>query len=224
MLFSDKEILEAIQNTLIVASVASILSTIIGTAAAIGILKLKKWPQKIVMGITNLPMVNPEIVTAISFMLLFMFVQKTTGLLEQGIFTLILSHTTFCLPYVILSVLPRLKQINFNTYEAALDLGCTPLMAFWEIILRDIGPGVITGALMAFTLSIDDFVVSYFTSGATQTLSISIYSMSRRSISPEINALSTILFSLILILLLIVNSREGKEKKEKKQINKSSSM
>ncbi|MDR0405105.1 MAG: ABC transporter permease [Oscillospiraceae bacterium] len=210
-LFADGETLKAIQNTFIIASTASILATIIGTAAAIGILKLTKWPRKIIMNITNLPMVNPEIVTGISFMLLFTIIQKSTGLLEQGILTLIISHTTFCLPYVILSVLPKLRQVNFSIYEAALDLGCTPFRAFVKVVLRDIMPGIITGAIMAFTLSIDDFVVSYFTSGATQTLSISIYSMSKRSISPEINALSSILFLLILALLLVVNFRKSEE-------------
>ncbi len=209
-LFADKEILHALFNTVIVAVAASLLATVIGTLACFGILKMKKWTKKFVMSVNNLPVVNPEIVTGVSLMLLFVFAYNTFGVFKPGIITLILAHTTFCLPYVILSVLPKLKQINPHLYEAAQDLGCPPARAFVKIILPDIMPGVITGMIMAFTLSLDDFVISYFTSGTAQTLPIAIYSMTRKIVSPEINALSTLLFVVVLALLLVVNFRQAK--------------
>lgn len=209
-LFADKEILRALFNTIIVAIIASVLATIIGTIACFGILKMKKWTKKFVMNINNLPIVNPEIVTGVSLMLLFVFAYNTFGIFRPGIVTLILSHTTFCLPYVVLSVLPKLRQINPYLYEAAQDLGCTPTRAFFKVILPDIMPGIVTGMIMAFTLSLDDFVISYFTSGTTQTLPIAIYSMTRKIVSPEINALSTMLFAVVLFLLLAVNIRQIK--------------
>ena len=212
-LFADKEILRALLNTVVVAVVASILATIIGTLACFGILKMKKWSKKLVMSVNNLPIVNPEIVTGVSLMLLFVFAYNTWGIFKPGIVTLILAHTTFCLPYVILSVLPKLRQINPHLYEAAQDLGCPPTRAFAKVILPDIMPGVITGMIMAFTLSLDDFVISYFTSGTTQTLPIAIYSMTRKIVSPEINALSTILFVVVLILLIVVNIRQATAEK-----------
>ena len=154
-------------------------------------------------------MVNPEIVTGISLLLLFVF---GAGLLhvELGIFSVILAHITFCLPYVILSVMPKLRQMDNSLYEAAQDLGCTPVRSFFKVVFPEILPGIITGAVMAFTLSIDDFVISYFTSGTTQTLPVYIYSMTRKRVSPEINALSTLLFGTILVLLLIVNFSKKK--------------
>lgn len=209
-LFADKEILHALFNTIFIASVSSVLATIIGTVACFGILKMKKWTKKIVMNINSLPIINPEIVSGVSLMLLFVFVYNIFGIFRPGITTLILSHTTFCLPYVVLSVLPKLRQINPFLYEAAQDLGCPPVYAFFKVILPDILPGIITGAIMAFTLSLDDFVISYFTSGTTQTLPIAIYSMTRKIVSPEINALSTILFAVVLFLLLAVNIRQFK--------------
>lgn len=209
-LFADKEILRALFNTIVVAVIASVLATIIGTIACFGILKMKKWTKKFIMNVNNLPIVNPEIVTGVSLMLLFVFTYNTFGIFRPGILTLILSHTTFCLPYVVLSVLPKLRQINPYLYEAAQDLGCTPSRAFFKVILPDIMPGIVTGMIMAFTLSLDDFVISYFTSGTTQTLPIAIYSMTRKIVSPEINALSTILFAVVLFLLLVVNIRQTK--------------
>ncbi len=209
-LFADKEILRALFNTIIVAIIASVLATIIGTIACFGILKMKKWTKKFIMNVNNLPIVNPEIVTGVSLMLLFVFTYNTFGIFRPGILTLILSHTTFCLPYVVLSVLPKLRQINPYLYEAAQDLGCTPSRAFFKVILPDIMPGIVTGMIMAFTLSLDDFVISYFTSGTTQNLPIAIYSMTRKIVSPEINALSTILFAVVLFLLLVVNIRQTK--------------
>lgn len=211
-LFENKEILTAFWNTLIIAVIASLLATVLGTVAAVGIVKTRGTLKKIIMNITNLPMVNPEIVTGVSLMILFVFVYTQTGLLEPGMTTLIISHTTFCLPYVILSVIPRLRQLDNNLYEAAQDLGCNPINAFFKVILPELYPGIVTGAMMAFTMSIDDFVISYFTSGTTKTLPLTIYSMTRKMVSPEINALSTLLFGVIFILLIIINVRQVKPK------------
>lgn len=214
-LFQDSMLLDALRNTLIIALVAAIVSTVLGTAAAIGINGMNRWMKRVVMNMTNLPMVNPEIVTGVSLMLLFVFVAKSLGNVSLGMVSLILAHITFCLPYVILSVMPKLGQMDPHLYEAAQDLGCNPILAFFKVVLPEIVPGVVTGMIMAFTLSIDDFVISYFTSGTTQTLPIFIYSMTRKRISPEINALSTLLFGTIIVLLLIVNFRQSKDKKTK---------
>lgn len=213
-LFQDRLILEALQNTLIIALISSLGATVIGTMAAIGINGMKRWTRKAVMNITNFPMVNPEIVTGVSLMLLFVFFARAMGGVSLGMLSLILAHITFSLPYVILSVLPKLRQMDSHLYEAAQDLGCPPVKAFFQVVLPEIIPGVVTGMIMAFTLSIDDFVISYFTSGTTQTLPIYIYSMTRKRISPEINALSTLLFGAILVLLLIVNVRRSKDKQQ----------
>lgn len=213
-LFQDRLIMEALQNTLIIALISSLGATAIGTAAAIGINGMKRFTRKAVMNITNLPMVNPEIVTGVSLMLLFVFFARAMGGVSLGMVSLILAHVTFSLPYVILSVLPKLRQMDPHLYEAAQDLGCPPVKSFLKVVLPEIIPGVVTGMIMAFTLSIDDFVISYFTSGTTQTLPIYIYSMTRKRISPEINALSTLLFGTILVLLLIVNVRRSKDKQQ----------
>lgn len=212
-LFSDRLIMQALWNTILIAVVAAVVSTILGTAAAIGINSLKRWPRRLVMNITNLPMVNPEIVTGVSMMLLFVIAVRAMNT-SLGIGSIMIAHITFCLPYVILSVKPKLSQMDPNLYEAALDLGYHPSQAFLKVVLPEIVPGIVTGMIMAFTLSIDDFIISYFTSGTTQTLPIYIYSMTRKRISPEINALSTLLFAIVLILLLIVNLRKEKENKE----------
>lgn len=205
-LFHDSKIIEALYNTVFVAVIASILSTIIGTAAAIGIDGLKKWKKNTIMNITMLPVLNPDIVTGISLMLLFYI-----GRLPTGRYTLILAHMTFCVPYVILSVMPRLKQVNSITYEAALDLGATPALATMKVTLPEIMPGVVNGLLMAFTLSIDDFIVSYFTTGpGVENLSILIYNAAKKGVSPSINALSALMFAVILILLVIINIRTNK--------------
>lgn len=214
MLFEDRLILEALRNTLIIAATTAVLSTVIGTVAALGINSMKKMPRKIMMNVTNFPMVNPEIVTGVSLMLLFVFAVNAFGGKSLGMASLIMAHITFCLPYVILSVMPKLRQMNPSLYEAAQDLGCPPVRAFFKVVLPEITPGIVTGMIMSFTLSIDDFVISYFTSGTTQTLPIYIYSMTRKRISPEINALSTVLFGVILILLVIVNVRKSKDNKE----------
>ena len=210
-LFQDGMLLTALRNTLVIAVVAAAVSTVLGTAAAIGINGMNKWMRRAVMNVTNFPMVNPDIVTGVSLMLLFVAASKMLGGASLGMLSLILAHITFCLPYVILSVMPKLHQMNPNLSEAAQDLGCPPSAAFFRVVLPEIAPGIVTGMIMAFTLSIDDFVVSYFTSGTTQTLPIFIYSMTRKRISPEINALSTLLFGIIMVLLLVINVRTAKD-------------
>ena len=214
-LFGDRMLLDALRNTLLIAVIAAVAATVLGTAAAIGIDGMKRWTRRLVMNVTNFPMVNPDIVTGVSLMLLFVFASRFLGN-SLGMVSLIFAHITFCLPYVILSIMPKLRQMDPNLYEAAQDLGCNPLSAFFRVVLPEIMPGVVTGLIMAFTLSIDDFVISYFTSGTTQTLPIFIYSMTRKRVSPEINALSTLLFGTILVLLIVINfrmSRDGKQEK-----------
>ena len=213
-LFEDRMIMEALKNTLIIAIIAAAVATVLGTIAAIGLNGIRnKWVRRMMMNVTNLPMVNPEIVTGVSLMLLFVFVAQSLGGLSLGMLSLILAHITFCLPYVVLSVLPKLRQMDPHLYEAAQDLGCNPRRAFFKVVLPEIMPGIVTGMIMAFTLSIDDFIISYFTSGTTQTLPIYIYSMTRKRVSPEINALSTLLFVAVLLLLVIVNLRQAKDKR-----------
>ncbi len=213
-LFRDEAILGALGNTLIIALIAAIFATIIGTAAAIGIHNLKKPARSLVKNVNNLPLINPEIVTGISLMILFSFCRITPGFV-----TLIIAHITFCIPSVVLSVLPKLKQINKNIYEAALDLGCNDMQAFFKVILPEIMPGVFSGFLMAITYSIDDFIISYFTAGPdSQTLPLVIYTITRKPMTPKLNALSTIMFVIVMAILLIVNFTGDKnEKKEKKK-------
>lgn len=218
-LFRDNETLGALKNTLILAVCASVISTIMGTAAAVGINKLRNRYLRAAMDtVTNIPMMNPDIITGISLMLMFVFVGSLFGMSTSlSFWTMLIAHITFCLPYVILSVLPKLRQMNPNLFEAAQDLGCPPVRAFFKVVLPEIMPGIVTGMIMAFTLSIDDFVISYFTSGTTQTLPIYIYSMTRKRISPEINALSTVLFVCIMLLLIIINVRQGREERRAKK-------
>ncbi|MBQ2780216.1 MAG: ABC transporter permease [Clostridia bacterium] len=217
-LFYDEEIREALGVTLQVAILSALFATVIGVLAAVGIHALNKKLRKVFLTVNNLPMVNPEIVTGISLMLLFVFIYQTTGLLRTGFLTLLIAHITFNIPYVILQVMPKLRQMNQHMYEAALDLGCHPTRAFFKVVMPEIMPGVTTGALMAFTMSLDDFVISYFTSGSTaQTLSVTIYNMTKRPITPEINALSTLMFGTILLLLLAVNIYQIRDDAKKKR-------
>ena len=210
-LFRNDIIISSLINTVIIAVAASILSTILGTFAAIGIHSMKKVPKAIVMNVTNMPVINPEIVTGVSLMLLFVFFAARMNL-EFGFWTLLIAHITFNVPYVILNVMPKLRQMDPNLFEAAQDLGCSPVTAFRKVILPEIMPGVLSGFLMAFTYSLDDFVISYFTCGATsQTLPITIYSMVRRKVSPEINALSTILFVVVVVVLIVKNLLENRK-------------
>lgn len=214
-LFSNQEIFSAFYNTLIVATVAAIVATVLGTVAAVGIMKTRKWQKQIIMNITNLPMINPEIVTGVSMMLLFVFLYNKFGILKPGLLTLIFAHITFCLPYVILSVMPKLRQMDPHIHEAAQDLGCSPLQSFFKVVLPQITPGIITGLIMSFTMSIDDFVISYFAGGSVQTLPIAVFAMTRKIVSPEINALSTLLFVVVFALLIVINLRQENEKRIK---------
>ncbi len=213
-LFQNDQIMNALYTTLIIAVLASFIATIIGTFAAIGIENFSNKIKKVIMTITNIPMVSPDIVTGASLMILFVFAFNILQVGRLGYGTLLLAHITFDIPYVILAVLPRLKQIDGNLYEAALDLGATPKQAFFKVLLPEIMPGVITGFLIAFTMSVDDFVISFFTCGqGVNNLSTIIYSMSKKGINPEINALSTIMFVVVLIMLYIINLRGNKIKK-----------
>lgn len=214
-LFQNSRIMNALKFTLLIAVIASIVATIIGTIAAIGIHRMKGLPKKALLNINYLPVLNPDIVTGISLMSLFIFLAPFLKL-EFGFWTMLIAHITFNIPYVILSVLPKLKQLPPNITDAALDLGATPSYAMRKIILPQIKPGIFAGLLMAFTMSIDDFVISFFTTGPGVTnLSIEIYSMARKGINPSINALSTLMFVTVLILLLIVNRKEFTSRGEK---------
>jgi spermidine/putrescine transport system permease protein len=197
--------MSALYYTLVVAIISSVVATIVGTISAIGIHKMSGRNRKLILNINYLPVLNPDIVTAVALMSLFAFVK-----LEFGFLTMLLSHIMFSIPYVILSVLPKIKQLPSNIEEAALDLGATPIYALRKVILPQIKPGIISGFLMAFTMSIDDFIISFFNTGnGVSNLSIEIYGMARRGIKPEINALSTIMFTVVLILLLISNKKQS---------------
>ncbi len=205
-LLGNELILDALKTTLLVAVLSAVIATVIGTMAAVGIHGLNHRLKKTFLAVNNIPMVNPEIVTGVSIMLMFVFIFRLVGGLKMGFGTLLLAHITFNIPYVVLQVMPKLRQMNRHVYEAALDLGCTPRRAFVKVVIPEIMPGVFTGLLMAFTLSLDDFVISYCTSGSTaQTLSVTIYSMVKRRVTPEINAVSTLLFTSVLVLLIIIN-------------------
>jgi len=214
-LFKDRQIMNALYYTLAIAVIASIVATIVGIAAAIGIFSMKKFKRELMLNINHLPILNPDIVTGIALMLLFASVK-----LPLGFLSMLLAHITFCIPYVILSIMPKLKQMNKHLYEAALDLGATPFYAFKRVIMPEIMPGVITGFLLALTLSLDDFVISFFTTGNGVTnLSITVESMARRGISPKLNALSTLMFLAVLLLLIVVNIRTSKDADERREKN-----
>ena len=224
-LFRDTETLKAVRNTLILAVCAALISTVMGTAAAVGMNKMRnKYLRTALDSLTNIPMINPDIITGISLMLMFVFVGRLFGAATSLNFgTMLISHITFCLPYVILQVLPKLQQMDKALPEAAMDLGCTPLRAFFKAELPEIMPGVITGMIMAFTLSLDDFVISYFTSGnGFQTLPIRIYNMTKKTVTPKMYALATIIFFVILTLLLISNlyDEEMIQKRREKKLEK----
>ena len=207
-LFRDSETLNAVKNTLVLAVCAAAISTVMGTAAAVGINKLRnRYLHAVMDTVTNIPMINPEIITGISLMLMFVFVGRLFGAATSlSFWTLLIAHVTFCLPYVILQVLPKLQQMDKSLPEAAMDLGCTPLRAFLKVEIPEILPGVITGMIMAFTLSLDDFVISYFTTGnGFQTLPIRIYNLTKKTVTPKMYALATIIFFVILALLLLSN-------------------
>ena len=203
-MFDSATIMDALVNTLLIAFVSALIATIIGTAASIAINSMKPLPRTIIMGITNIPMLNADIVTGISLMLAFI----AFGI-SLGFQTILIAHITFNIPYVILSVMPKLKQTNKSTYEAAMDLGASPIYAFFKV-------GIFAGALLAFTMSLDDFIITHFTKGAgINTLSTLIYSEVRRGIKPSMYALSTIIFLAVLVLLLITNFAPGRKKEER---------
>ena len=206
-MFESATIMNALQNTLVIAFASALIAAVIGTTAAIAINSMKPIPRTIIMGITNIPMLNADIVTGISLMLLFI----SLGI-KFGMGTILLAHITFNIPYVILCVMPRMKQLNPSTYEAALDLGASPIYAFFKVVFPDILPGVLSGFLMAFTMSLDDFIITHFTKGAgVDTLSTKIYTEVKKGIKPEMYALSTIIFVTVLLLLLLIN-KAPKEK------------
>ncbi|MBQ7872461.1 MAG: ABC transporter permease [Clostridia bacterium] len=219
-LFSDEAAFVALRNTLILAICSAALSTVIGTAAAEGIYRMKrKWFKTLVTSVTDVPMMNPDIVTGVSFMLFFAAVVgifKISDYDDIGFFAMLIAHTTFCLPYVILNVLPRINELGNSLTEAALDLGCTPVQAFFKVKLPNIMPGVISGAVMAFTLSLDDFVISYFVSPSNfQTLPLLIYSMTKKTVKPDMYALSTLIIVTVFTLLIISNIKDFRKTDKK---------
>ena len=223
VVLKDSETLNALKNTLILAVTSTAISTIMGTAAAYGIGRMKKrYLKSAVMSVTNIPMMNPDIITGISLMLMFVFVGTMLGLSDKlSFWTMLIAHVTFSLPYVILSVLPKIKQMDNSLPEAALDLGCTPVQSFFKVEIPEIFPGIMTGAIMAFTMSLDDFVISYFTKGSSfQTLPLLIYSMTKKRVTPKIYALATIIFVVILILLIISNLSGSKDERLRAKIAK----
>ena len=221
-LLGDNVPLTALSNTLLLAVSSSLISVVLGTMAAVGIHTMKKkWVKNAVLTVTNIPMMNPEIVTGVSMMLLFVFVGSFVSSKDAlGFPTLLIAHITFNLPYVILSVLPKLRQTDKHLSEAAQDLGCTPVSAFFKVVLPNISSGIITGLIMAFTLSLDDFIISYFVTGPKfQTLPIVIFSMTKKKVKPDMYALSTLIFVTVLALLILMNVMQARaENKQKKQI------
>lgn len=225
-LLNDDNTLGALKNTLILAASATAISTVLGTFAAVGINKLRsKWYKAAMNTVTDIPMINPDIITGISLMLMFVFIGRLFGAATSLNFvTMLIAHITFCTPYVILQVLPKLRQMDKALPEAAMDLGCTPLGAFFKVELPEILPGIITGAIMAFTLSLDDFVISYFTSGTGfETLPIRIYAMTKKTVTPKMYALATIIFFVTLALLLISNVVDNEDSKKLKETKKAKS-
>lgn len=210
-LFKNDQIMSALYTTIVIALLSSIIATVLGTMASIAINSMNRRMRSIYLGVTNIPMLNADIVTGISFMLLFI----ASGV-SFGFGTVLLAHVTFNIPYVILSVMPKLKQTSQSTYEAALDLGATPVQAFFKVVFPDIVPGVLSGFLLAFTMSLDDFIITHFTKGpGIDTLSTKIYTEVKKGIKPEMYALSTIMFVSVLILLIVVNYLPSKGEKIK---------
>ena len=200
-MLADDTIMAALRNTLIIAFLSALIATILGTLAAIGINNMKSWSRNTVMSITNIPMLNADIVTGISLMLCFIAFK-----ISLGFHTILIAHITFNLPYVLLSVMPKVRQSSKDTYEAALDLGATPIQAFFKVVLPELMPGVTSGFMLAFTMSLDDFIITHFTRGAgIDTISTLVYSQVRKGISPTMYALSTVIFLTVFIVLMIGN-------------------
>ena len=222
-LFRDRDLLALLGNSILISIIASAASTVFGTIAAVGICNLKPKMRRVVMQLTDIPMTNPDIVTGISLSLLFVFVgTKMLGQRDSLTFwTLLIAHITFNLPYVILNVMPKLNQMDRSLTDAAMDLGCTPLQSFFKVTLYEIMPGVVAGAIMAFTMSLDDFVISYFVTGMDfVTLPVEIYSYTKKPIPPKIYAMFTLLFLLILVLMIAMNLLQLRSDKKKVQVSK----
>ncbi len=231
-LFHNRLIMESLYSTLLVSLLATVISTAAGTFAAIGLYSLSRRKRDALLVVNNIPMMNADIVTGVSLCLFFVaffqgwgsFARWVNGMqsafalptrLTLGFGTLLLAHIAFNIPYVILNVAPRLRQMDKNLVDAAQDLGCTWMQAFWRVILPEIKPGIVSGALIAFTMSVDDFVISYFTAGSrTSTLAMEVYGMTKKRISPKINAVSSLLFVTVLTLLVVVNVREAKQQQK----------
>lgn len=214
-LFENEVILSALYNTLIIGLLSAVIATVIGTIACIAMQNMKKRNRAILLGITNIPMLNADIVTGISLMLLFISLK-----VDFGFTTILISHITFNIPFVILSVMPKMKQLNPHTYEAALDLGASPTKAFFSVIFPDLLPGILSGFLMAFTMSLDDFIITHFTKGpGIDTLSTKIYTEVKKGIKPEMYALSTIIFVAVILLLLCTNLRNVRKNKKEPYVS-----
>lgn len=221
-LFQDSLIMNSLYTTLTVSVLSAVIATVVGTLTAIGLSQMKKRWRSPLLAINNIPVMNADIVTGVSLCLLFVAAGqalKSIGIdFTLGFGTLLIAHITFNIPYVILSVMPKIQQMDKNLVDAALDLGCSWFQAFWKVMLPELRPGIVNGMIIAFTMSIDDFMISYFTSGeGVQTLSMTIYSMARKRITPSINALSTILFVSVLVLLIIINIREFRQEERLKK-------
>ena len=212
-LFQDSVLLPLLLNSVIIAVISSLFATVLGTAATLGIQRMGPKLRRVTMSLTNIPLTNPEIVTGVSMALLFAFIGQLLKIKSiMGFVTLLIAHITFNLPYVILSVQPKLTQMDPNLNEAALDLGCTPLQAFFKVVLPEIFPGIISGALMAFTMSLDDFVISYFVYGPNfVTLPVEIYNYTKKPLHPKIYALFTLMFLAILLVMLVMNILQARD-------------
>lgn len=216
-LFRDAQIMGSLYNTIVIAVLASVIATILGTAAAIGIYNFKGGVRSAIQNVSNIPIINPEIVTGVSLMLLFTFAGTLLGF-EMGFVTVLLAHIGFCTPYVILNVTPRLRRMDPAIYEAALDLGCSPVQAFFKVVLPELLPGIFSGLLISFTYSLDDFVITYFTRGSKfQTLPIQIYTMTHQRINPKANALSALMFVVVLVILVISNAVSARRERQVEQ-------
>lgn len=210
-LFRDDNIINALGNSLLIAVLASLFATVLGTAAAIGINNFKGKRRLVIQSVSNIPIISPDIVMGVSLMLLFTFLGVLFNF-EMGFFTVLIAHICFCVPFVVLNVMPRIRKMDQSIYDAALDLGCNQWQAFYKVVIHELMPGIFSGLLMSFTYSLDDFIITYFTRGAKfQNLSIEIYSMTHRRISPKINALSALLFLAVLIIMILINIRERHE-------------
>ena len=219
-LFNNTKALNALYTTIYVALLSTAVATVIGTLAAIGIHKMRPLARSAVLNVSNIPILTPDIVTGISMMLLFVFGARLLNI-KMGVMTMILAHITFNIPYMILSVMPRLRQMNHSVYEAALDLGASPAKAYKDVIIPEIMPGIISGMLICISMSIDDFVISLFTSGpGVENLSMYIYTMKKRGVAPTANAISTIIFVVVISLLLIVNLRKDASSPGEKKLRR----